>query len=120
MVRRYLAALELDLARLREPIEVDTLFLGGGTPTHLEAQDLHRLMELLQRWFQLAPGAEFSVEANPLDLLDEARTEVLRVAGVNRISIGAQSFQADELRLLSRDHQGTDVCEAVARIQNWI
>ena len=120
MVRRYLAALELDVERLREPIEVDTLFLGGGTPTHLEAQDLHRLMELLQRWFQLAPGAEFSVEANPLDLLDEARTEVLRAAGVNRISIGAQSFQADELRLLSRDHQGTDVCEAVARIQNWI
>lgn len=120
MVRRYLAALELDLVRLREPIEVDTLFLGGGTPTHLEAQDLHRLMELLKRWFQLAPGAEFSVEANPLDLLNEARTEVLRAAGVNRISIGAQSFQDDELRLLSRDHQGKDVSEAVARIQTWI
>ncbi len=120
MVRRYLAALERDLERLREPVEVDTLFLGGGTPTHLEAPDLQRLMGLLHRWFRLTPGAEFSVEGNPLDLLDEARGEVLSTAGVNRISLGAQSFQDDELRLLSRDHQGKDICEAVARVQTWI
>lgn len=117
MVKRYLAALELELARLREPIEVDTLFLGGGTPTHLEAQELRQLLDLLLRWFRLTPGGEFSVEGNPLDLLDEARVEVMHAAGVNRISLGAQSFQDDELRLLSRDHLGKDVCEAVARIQ---
>jgi oxygen-independent coproporphyrinogen-3 oxidase len=120
MVRRYLAALERDLERLREPVEIDTLFLGGGTPTHLEAADLQGLMSLLHRWFRLATGAEFSVEANPLDLLDEKRVEVLRTAGVNRVSLGAQSFQDEELRLLSRDHRGDDVCEAVARIQPWI
>jgi oxygen-independent coproporphyrinogen-3 oxidase len=120
MVARYLAALERDLTRLREPVEVDTLFLGGGTPTHLDATDLQRLMTLLGRWFRLTPGAEFSIEANPLDLLDEARLEVMHAAGVNRISIGAQSFQDDDLRVLSRDHRGSDVCEAVVRVQRWI
>lgn len=120
MVKRYLSALELELVKLCEPVEVDTLFLGGGTPTHLEAPELQTLLDLLRRWFLLTPGGEFSVEGNPLDLLDEARVEVLHAVGVNRISLGAQSFQDDELRLLSRDHLGKDVCEAVARIQPWI
>ena len=90
---RYLAALERELAlALEEPQEVDTIFVGGGTPTRLEAAQLARLMAMIGRWFLLAPGGEWTVEANP-GTLDREKVDVLAEAGVNRVSLGAQSFQ---------------------------
>ena len=66
---------------------IDTLFFGGGTPTHLSAEQLQRLMVLVLRRFRLGDGYEFSVEANPAGL-DDARIDVLADAGVNRVSLG--------------------------------
>jgi oxygen-independent coproporphyrinogen-3 oxidase len=99
----YLAALARELSWLGEPREVDTLFLGGGTPTHLPPDQLRRLLTLARTWFPLAPEYEWSIEANPADL-DAARAEVLAEAGVTRISLGVQSFAPAKLRLLERDH----------------
>jgi oxygen-independent coproporphyrinogen-3 oxidase len=62
LIGDYLRAIELELAGLGEPHEVDTLFFGGGTPTHLPAKDLARLVEIVRRWFPLAAGYEFSVQ----------------------------------------------------------
>ncbi|HEX4149488.1 MAG TPA: radical SAM family heme chaperone HemW, partial [Pirellulales bacterium] len=109
---RYLAALECELQALEHPQAVDTLFLGGGTPTHLAPPQLERLLELATRWFVLEKGGEFSIEANPAGL-DQARVEVLGRHGVNRVSLGAQSFAADKLRLLERDHLADDIRRAV-------
>jgi len=120
LVRRYLAALERQLETLQNPVEVETLFLGGGTPTHLQAGDLAHLLALLRHWFPLSSGGEWSVEANPLDLLDAARVGVLAEAGVNRISLGAQSFVDSELELLGRDHRGEDIARAVAGVRGGI
>src|SRR4051812_44167379 len=64
----YLTALERELSSLQDPHEVDTLFFGGGTPTHLPPEMLERLLKLAIQWFPLADGHEFSVEANPADL----------------------------------------------------
>ncbi len=114
LIADYLRAIELELAAHGEPREIDTLFFGGGTPTHLAPQDLRRLIALVECWFPLAPGAEFSVEANPADL-DEARLEVLVASGVNRLSIGGQSFDAAKLRLLERDHSPGQLHSAVER-----
>src|SRR5262249_43553575 len=61
----YLEALAAELATLGTPQPVQTLFLGGGTPTHLEPRQLERLMADLRRWLPLEPGHEFSIEANP-------------------------------------------------------
>ena len=71
LVDDYLRAIELELRALQQPREVDTLFFGGGTPTHLSLEALARLLETVRGWFPLAAGGEFSLEANPADLSDE-------------------------------------------------
>jgi oxygen-independent coproporphyrinogen-3 oxidase len=112
LVERYLDAVELELASLVQPREVQTLFFGGGTPTHLPPAALRRLLAITGRWFQLLPGYEFSVEANPADL-DPARIAILAEHGVNRISLGAQSFDDRKLTALERDHRADDIARSV-------
>lgn len=104
LVADYLRAIELELQLLSVPREIDTLFFGGGTPTQLPAEALERLCQLTACWLPRAAGSEFSVEANPADLDDE-RLGVLRSAGVNRISLGGQSFDDAKLEVLERDHR---------------
>src|SRR2546421_12077607 len=66
LIDAYLEALERELSGLGQPHEVDTLFFGGGTPTHLMAKQLERLFGIARWWFPLAAGGELSVEANPI------------------------------------------------------
>jgi oxygen-independent coproporphyrinogen-3 oxidase len=108
----YLRAIEIELTALGEPREVDTLFFGGGTPTHLPPDKLLRLIDFARRQFPLARGYEFSVEANPADL-DDAMLATLAAGGVNRISLGGQSFSPDKLKLLERDHSPQQLQTAV-------
>jgi oxygen-independent coproporphyrinogen-3 oxidase len=119
LIDAYLDALEIDLARLQEPREVDTLFFGGGTPTHLPAPQLHRLMDLALRWFSPVASAEVCVEANPAGLDDE-KIAVLADAGVNRVSLGVQSFDPGILKLLERDHRRDEIISAVKRMRPHI
>lgn len=116
LIGAYLEALEIELARLEQPREVDTLFFGGGTPTHLPAPQLERLLRLARSWFPPAPGAEISVEANPAGL-DDRKIAALAEAGVNRVSLGVQSFDAAVLELLERDHRGSEVPTVVERVR---
>jgi oxygen-independent coproporphyrinogen III oxidase len=119
LIDAYLEALAIDLARLDRPREVDTLFFGGGTPTHLAAPQLERLMSLARGWFPPAAGAEICVEANPAGL-DDAKVAVLADAGVNRVSLGVQSFDDGVLKLLERDHRGEEVAGVVERVRRRI
>jgi oxygen-independent coproporphyrinogen III oxidase len=119
LIDAYLEALAIDLARLERPREVDTLFFGGGTPTHLPAPQLAQLMSVARRWFPPAPGAEICVEANPAGL-DDAKVAVLAEAGVNRVSLGVQSFDTAVLELLERDHRGSDIPAVVDRVRRSI
>jgi oxygen-independent coproporphyrinogen-3 oxidase len=112
----YLRALEIELRQFERPREVETLFFGGGTPTHLGTDKLARLLELAHKWFRPAPGYEFSVEANPAGLTDE-KLRLMAEAGVNRVSLGVQSFDESLLKLLERDHREADILDAVARLQ---
>lgn len=116
LIEPYLTALELELARLQAPREVDTIFLGGGTPTHLPPAQLHRMLSAIVRRLPLAQGGEFSIEANPAGL-DDARIEVLAAAGVNRVSLGVQSFQPAHLATLERDHSPEGVIDVVERLR---
>jgi oxygen-independent coproporphyrinogen-3 oxidase len=114
---RYLSALEREIeAALVEPQEVDTIFVGGGTPTRLDAPSLARLTTMIRRWLILAPGGEWTVEANP-GTLDTAKADALAEAGVDRVSLGAQSFQADLLRVLERDHGRRHVEQALELVR---
>jgi len=96
------------------PFELDSLFLGGGTPTFLSPAQLERLFELLGRYFSLAEGAEVTVEANPADLTPE-RLSTLKRLGVNRLSLGVQSFDDQVLRTLGRDHSAAEAVDSLQR-----
>jgi oxygen-independent coproporphyrinogen-3 oxidase len=110
---RYLSALEREIAMsLPGPQEVDTIFVGGGTPTRLDANQLSRLCTIIGRWLDRAPGAEWTVEANP-GTLDAEKAGILADAGVDRVSLGAQSFRAESLRILERNHGRDQVVQAL-------
>ena len=108
----FLKALEKELYQLRYPRPVNTIFIGGGTPTHLDEQWLAALLELLQQWFLLTPGGEYSVEANPTDI-EPSKLQVLKQFGVNRISLGVQSFNSNKLNQLERDHSAEIASQAI-------
>jgi oxygen-independent coproporphyrinogen-3 oxidase len=112
-INDYLAALEVELSTLGTPTPVRTIFLGGGTPTHLSPAQLERLLTSIVRWLPLADGAsEFSVEANP-DSLTGGKVAVLADYGVTRVSLGAQSFLPHLLRTLDRAHDPAEIQRAV-------
>jgi oxygen-independent coproporphyrinogen-3 oxidase len=115
---RYLAALEREMSMESggQAQEVDTIFVGGGTPTRLDASQLGRLLAMIGRWFPLAEGGEWTVEANP-DTLDEAKADVLAAGGVNRVSLGAQSFHTELLRVLERNHAPDAVGRALELVR---
>lgn len=115
----YLEALAAELATLGEPQPVETLFLGGGTPTHLDVDRLVRLLTAVVHWLPPAGNGEFSVEANP-GTLSADKVKVLAEFGIQRISLGAQSFQPHVLRFLERTHQPCDVARVKESIQDLI
>ncbi|QDT44322.1 Oxygen-independent coproporphyrinogen-III oxidase-like protein [Gimesia alba] len=119
LIEEYLAAMEQQLAEVGEGIELQTLFLGGGTPTHLSIDQLQRLFDALFSRFQLATDYEFSIEANPLNLTEE-KIDFLKQSGVNRVSLGVQSFDSDILTFLERDHQPEQIFEIVESLQSRI
>ncbi|WP_028655771.1 radical SAM family heme chaperone HemW [Nocardioides sp. J54] len=92
---------------------VDTVFLGGGTPTLLPAGDLGRLLRAIDDEFGLAPGAEVTTEANP-DSVDAAYLAELRAAGYTRVSFGMQSAVPSVLAVLDRTHDPLRVPGVVA------
>jgi putative oxygen-independent coproporphyrinogen III oxidase len=116
LIDLYLEALGDELARLDGPVAVDTFFIGGGTPTHLSPRQLERLLTSINRWLPLRPDGEFSVEANP-DGLTPEKVAVLADHGVNRASLGVQSFQPAFLSRLERRHGPAHVGPAVERIR---
>jgi oxygen-independent coproporphyrinogen-3 oxidase len=114
---RYLSALEREMTMtLGQPKVVETIFVGGGTPTRLDSQQLVRLVAMIGRWLPLAEGGEWTVEANP-GTLDHEKVDILREAGVNRVSLGAQSFRPALLSALERNHAPEEVERAVELVR---
>jgi oxygen-independent coproporphyrinogen-3 oxidase len=118
-IELYLDALARELTGLGRPQPVDTLFLGGGTPTYLSARQLQRLLREVTGWLPLRPGHEFTIEGNP-GTLDADKVAVLAGHGVTRVSLGAQSFRPPLLRVLERDHAPADVPRAVGAVRERI
>jgi oxygen-independent coproporphyrinogen III oxidase len=114
---RYLGGLKQEIATfLPGPQEVDTIFVGGGTPTRLSAEQLSTLCTVIKDWFILANDGEWTVEANP-GTIDAEKADVLAEAGVNRISLGAQSFQPGLLAVLEREHGREQVERALEAVR---
>ena len=104
---------ELDQYASRHELAVATIFVGGGTPTTLPPAELRRLLARLRELPRGDVPLEFSVEANPATVTPEIAA-VLAAEGVNRVSVGAQSFNHAELRVLERTHQPPQVAQTLA------
>jgi oxygen-independent coproporphyrinogen-3 oxidase len=92
---------------------VDSIFLGGGTPSLLSAEQLTRVFAAMFRFFVIATDCETTMEANP-GALDERKIETALSLGVNRLSLGAQSFKDEHLRTLGRIHARADILNTYA------
>ncbi len=102
-----------------EPQPIQTLYIGGGTPTHLSPHHLQLLFDVVCQYFRLNPGGEYSIEANPDGLCND-RLEVLRDNGINRLSLGVQSFDDDVLKTLERTHSSVDAKTTIQRASEFI
>jgi len=115
LMESFLDALCTEIALSAETargVVFDTLFFGGGTPSLLAPGQLSRVMEALHGAFTIDPGAEISLETNPGTVTPE-KLSAFRSLGINRLSIGIQSFDEDELRFLGRIHNGPDAVRCV-------
>ncbi len=112
LIPRYVDALVRDITNQVANTPAQTIYLGGGTPSLLEPQQVDRILTACRESFALDLPAEITLEANP-NGVDEAWFAAVRAAGVNRLSIGAQTFDRRGLRVLGRQHEASDVMAAV-------
>ncbi|SMO50543.1 radical SAM family heme chaperone HemW [Melghirimyces algeriensis] len=115
-VDQYLEALEQEMARTVEetpPTTIETIFIGGGTPTVLTPVQMERFMQAIQRYFpNRSEDIEFTVEANP-GTTDPEKLAIMKEGGVNRLSFGAQTFRFDLLKKIGRTHTVEDIERSV-------
>ncbi|WP_062050025.1 radical SAM family heme chaperone HemW [Bacillus sp. JCM 19034] len=98
--------------------QFETIFIGGGTPTALSAQQLKRLLDGMHRELLLDHVKEWTIEVNP-DSIDDEKLAVLKEYGVNRLSIGVQSFDSELLKEIGRTHTSSSVYDAVERARTY-
>jgi oxygen-independent coproporphyrinogen-3 oxidase len=106
---------DLELPRLTGR-RIDTVFFGGGTPSLFQPEDFSRLLGALRQRIAFADDVEITLEANP-GTVERGRFAGYRDAGINRVSLGAQSFAPQALKLLGRIHSADDTHRAVAELR---
>jgi oxygen-independent coproporphyrinogen-3 oxidase len=116
-IEAFLAALDAEARLYREQFPVfDSLFLGGGTPSWLGEAQIAGLMKNLRRHFAFASDSEITIETNPDDISVE-KLRLFRDLGINRLSLGVQSFDEAELRFLGRRHTARQTAAAIDLIR---
>lgn len=114
-VNEYLEALEKEIiftAKIYKDKVLDTVYIGGGTPTTLSAEELERLLSFLKKTLDFSQVKEFTVEAGRADSITADKLEVLMKYGVTRISVNPQTMKEETLRLIGRQHTVEQVKEA--------
>ncbi len=119
LISVYLEGLEMEMAKRQKdaPQGVSSLFIGGGTPTVLQEPDLERLLGMIQRYFPMNLNVEKTMEGNPGTLTDE-KIQLIRSFGINRFSLGIQSFNDELLSTVGRVHTAKQAREAIGRLRN--
>ncbi|AZU63387.1 radical SAM family heme chaperone HemW [Neobacillus mesonae] len=116
----YITALDREMKLTLEEApaaELETIFVGGGTPTSLNERQLERFCDSINTNLPKAANLEFTFEANPGDLSKE-KLQILRNAGVNRISLGVQTFNDELLTKIGRVHKAKDVYQTIDKIKS--
>jgi oxygen-independent coproporphyrinogen-3 oxidase len=111
VAKRYVEALKREI-RLRGGRRLDTIYVGGGTPTVLRPEAIEDIFRTISDYFEFSRDVEVTIEANPGTLTPE-KTRALASLGVNRLSVGVQSFNDEELRLLGRCHTAREAMKAI-------
>jgi oxygen-independent coproporphyrinogen III oxidase len=111
-VESLLKELEIRSRDQQFRVPYETVFLGGGTPSLLSVDDLGLILEKVSRSFQIEADAEITVETNP-GTVNRQKLEAFRKLGINRLSIGIQSFHEDDLRFLTRIHSSDQAKQCV-------
>ena len=110
--KAYLTALRTEMALYASETDpLQTIFIGGGTPSILSANALAQLFTDIQQHFQITPDAEITVECNP-GTVDDEKLRVMKANGVNRLSFGLQAMQDEILKQLGRIHTVTEFLES--------
>ncbi|NMB61008.1 MAG: radical SAM family heme chaperone HemW [Chloroflexi bacterium] len=112
-----LKELNLSGAYLPESLLVNSIYLGGGTPSYFPSQSLIEILKTCRDHFNISPEVEISMEANPADVVEQTARD-WQQADINRISLGMQSAQEQELKMLGRRHCFQDVVNAVQVLHN--
>ena len=112
-IASYLETLCCEIATSADGPPLSTVYFGGGTPSLLTPPQVAGLLEALQRRYGLAPGAEITLEMDPATF-DEARLQAVLAAGINRVSLGGQSFDDAVLQGLGRHHRRAHLVQAAA------
>ena len=113
----YLDTLEKEMAYIGKAYKdkiLDTVYIGGGTPTTLMPEELERLLVLMERYFDLSRVQEFTVEAGRADSITQAKLEALKRHNITRISVNPQTMKEDTLKIIGRQHSAEQVKEAFA------
>ncbi|HSB93404.1 MAG TPA: radical SAM family heme chaperone HemW, partial [Flavitalea sp.] len=92
--------------------EIETIYFGGGTPSILNIGELKQIFEAIRSGFSIGPQAEITLEANPDDITDVKIAE-WKIAGINRLSIGVQSFFESDLRWMNRAHSSQQAIDSI-------
>ncbi|USK53812.1 radical SAM family heme chaperone HemW [Cytobacillus solani] len=114
-VDEYLESLEREIKMTLNETptkHLETIFIGGGTPTALNEQQLEKLCQIIKTHLPYSDETEFTFEANPGDLSEE-KLQILYHAGVNRISFGVQTFNEELLKRIGRVHRAKDVFQSI-------
>lgn len=107
--------LELRKKEMDEPLQ--TIYFGGGTPSLLTEEEMNRIFEAIFKNYKVAKDAEITLEANPDDLSEE-KINMLSRCGINRLSIGVQSFFEVDLQLMNRAHNSTEALQSIKLAKN--
>lgn len=115
-IDKYLDCLEEEINDRYKGNRIKSIYIGGGTPTSLDCDELDRLFDIISI-FNKDDDIEFTMESN-IESLDIDKIKIFRNNGVNRVSLGVQSFNNDVLRVLNRKHDKEQVIELVDKLKN--
>ena len=117
-IKSYLDNLRNEIVDRYKGEEVNTIYIGGGTPSCLEDDELVMLFDIIKE-FNLSSDYEFTIEGN-VESITESKLNIMKKYGVNRISIGVQSFDNDIIKLLGRRHTEKEVFDKINLIKRYI
>lgn len=117
-IKRYLDSLRSEIVSRYRGEEVKTIYIGGGTPSSLDTQELIMLLDIISL-FNFSSDYEFTIEGN-IESINEDKLIIMKKYGVNRISVGVESFNSDIIKLLGRRHTKEEVFDKINLIKRYI